>query len=309
MLGSSRRKPVTCVLRVLLVLAALGLASRTTATPVDPAAGESPAAGLSLDASPGIEADWVSVSAIGADAEPDRTILEPPRPDAEAAPDARPPDPSAADAPRNPEADAARLRDQLDLAGRQAKRGDLEGAAASLERAIGIDPDRQEARAQLGVTLVQLGRTDEAEGHLLRAIELGGESALVHAALAEVAKAQGRPGDAIEHGREALRLDPGLVPAANNLAWLLATWPDPEFREPEEAIRLARGALRAVPGEHPQLLDTLAAAYAAAGRYDEAVRTATRAEALALERGLPEIAREIREHLDRYRAGQPFVQS
>jgi hypothetical protein len=63
-----------------------------------------------------------------------------------------------------------------------------------------------------------------------------------------------------------------------------------------------------VSGEPPWILDTLATGYAAAGRYDDAIRTAEKAEALALKRDLPDLAREIRKHLDLYRAGEPYVE-
>jgi spermidine synthase len=98
---------------------------------------------------------------------------------------------------------------------------------------------------------------------------------------------------------------PDYVDAANNLAWTLATCHDPAVRDPEEAVRLIEAA--ALDSGDPQLLDTLAAAYAAAGRFDPAVAMASRAATLADTRGDAAMSREIRSHLSLYRLGRPFV--
>lgn len=193
-------------------------------------------------------------------------------------------------------------------ANEQAQSGDFAGAQASFERALQIDPDFGEAHAHLGLALNQLGRFAEAERHLRRAIELDAGSAMVYGGLAQAAAAQGRSREAVRHGRTALRLDPGLVAAANNLAWLLATSPDESIRDPEEAIRIARDSLERI-GFHPKLLDTLAAGYAAAGRYPAAIRAAKKAEELAVERGDYALAREVRKHLAHYAAHEPYIEA
>jgi spermidine synthase len=53
-------------------------------------------------------------------------------------------------------------------------------------------------------------------------------------------------------------------------------------------------------------LDTLAAAYAAAGRFAEAVAAAERAVPLAESGGQAELARRIQSRLELYRAGRPY---
>ncbi|MEL7448327.1 MAG: tetratricopeptide repeat protein [Pseudomonadota bacterium] len=69
---------------------------------------------------------------------------------------------------------------------------------------------------------------------------------------------------------------PGNFDSHNKLAWLLATHPDAELRDGPRAVEL----MLAMPEKHmraPALLDTLAAAYAEAGRFEEAVDTQLRA--------------------------------
>ena len=67
-------------------------------------------------------------------------------------------------------------------------------------------------------------------------------------------------------------------PPLQQLAWLQATHPDEKIRNAAEAVRNAERAVRAVAlAETADTLDALAAAYAEAGRFDEAARTIDRA--------------------------------
>lgn len=100
-------------------------------------------------------------------------------------------------------------------------------------------------------------------------------------ALGVAAERQGDHAKAVAHYRAALRDNPRYPEAANNLAWLVATTEQPGLRDPRAAIELAGIALEQDPGS-PAILDTLAAAYAAAERYPDAVRTQRQAlEALS----------------------------
>jgi spermidine synthase len=58
----------------------------------------------------------------------------------------------------------------------------------------------------------------------------------------------------------------------------------------------------------PAHLDTLAAAYAAAGRFPDAIDTAARAEKRAREEQRSAMADEIRARLARYREGEPWIE-
>ena len=91
-----------------------------------------------------------------------------------------------------------------------------------------------------------------------------------------------------------------------NLAWLLATDANEKVRNPAEAVTLAEGANRMTVRAHPKVLDTLAAAYAAAGRYDEAAETAERALSAALGRGETRLAGEIDGRISLYQSRRPY---
>ncbi len=191
--------------------------------------------------------------------------------------------------------DPQRVAPRLGLADVRVQRGDLAGALAIYEREARNHPNDVLVAGRYGFALLQAGRVAEAQRPLELAITAHPGSALLHAALAIVHGQLGRTQDAIRSNRLALRFDPGLIDAANNLAWVLATREQSSSEERQEAVALAEQATRARGGDDPNLLDTLAAAYAAAGRFDDAVAASLRAASAAEAGGHPELARESRE--------------
>ena len=92
----------------------------------------------------------------------------------------------------------------------------------------------------------------------------------------------------------------------NNLAWSLATSPEASLRNGAKAVETARRAMELSDGRQPAILDTLAAAYAEAGRFPEAVETVRKAIALASEQKQPDVEESLREKIAIYEAGKPF---
>jgi Flp pilus assembly protein TadD len=91
-----------------------------------------------------------------------------------------------------------------------------------------------------------------------------------------------------------------------NLAWVLATCPDASLRDGNRAVKLAEQARTLAGTESPQLLDTLAAAYAEAGRFPEAVETARRALDLNAVQNDKPLADAIQVRLTFYEANTPY---
>ena len=106
--------------------------------------------------------------------------------------------------------------------------------------------------------------------------------------------------------REAVRERPDDAARLNNLAWTLSTHPDASLRNGAEAVELGRRAVRISDGREPSILGTLAAAYAEAGRYADAVRTAEAAWKLALQQDRRPLATSIEAKRALYKAGRPF---
>jgi protein O-mannosyl-transferase len=221
-----------------------------------------------------------------------------------------------------------------------AKQGRTAEAIEHYQKAIELDPDRAEIYNNLGNLLATQGRTAEAIAQFQKALEVAPDNAKVHYNLANVLTAQGRVDEAIEHYQRALEqmpdsthahyqlgvllqsrgefaasvaqfqkvleLEPKHVAAQNNLAWLLATCPDNPVRNGEKAVELAQQAVQLSRGVSPEILDTLAAAYAEAGRFPEAIETAGRALSLSAIQNKKPLADAIQTQLKFYEANSPF---
>jgi tetratricopeptide (TPR) repeat protein len=105
--------------------------------------------------------------------------------------------------------------------------------------------------------------------------------------------------------REALRCDPVNANAHNDLAWLLATCPDANIRDGAKAVEFARKACELSGWGKPGTINTLAAACAEAGQFDEAVRWAQQVLARPDRLTAAQIA-EFTGHLRLYERRQPF---
>lgn len=181
-------------------------------------------------------------------------------------------------------------------------------AIEQFEMALTIRPDYAEAESNLGIALERQGRMDEAIGHFQEALRLSAQTPQLAANLAkghhDLAKAlaiQGGVAKAIQHYRRALEIDGEDVETLNDLAWLLSTHAEPTYRDGREAVRLSEKAL-GITGPDPNILDTLAAAYAESGRFAEAQEIARKAAALARAQHQAAFADKIIARLQLYQA-------
>jgi hypothetical protein len=127
------------------------------------------------------------------------------------------------------------------------------------------------------------------------------------AGLAQALFEEGQREAARTEYRELMRQDPGWLGRTGKAAWALATHPDPRARSGEQALRFANQACQAARGQPLELLDTLAAAQAEAGLFDQAAATARAALARAAAAHKPAAALgELRRRLESYEARQPF---
>ncbi len=192
------------------------------------------------------------------------------------------------------------------LAMAAAELGDFTNAATHLRLALALKPKWPEAHAALALALTSLGQQQEAAAQYEQAIREKPDDAKLHYLYAVTLAAQGDARLAVDHYRQALALKPDMVEALNNLAWLLAAHPNDALRDGPAAVRLADRACELSEQREPVLLGTLAAAYAEAGRFMEAVKTAEKARDLAAAAGLKDVAAKNAELLELYRSGKPY---
>ena len=190
--------------------------------------------------------------------------------------------------------------------------GDALGAQGKLDEAIQhyrvvlqLNPQDIPGHLQLGKALAQQGSLPEAEVHFREALRLHPADAAACAYLAKALLQQGQTQAALRYYQEALRLQPDQPEALNDLAWLRATHPDPKLRNGSQAVTLARRACELATHD-AEALDTLAAAYAEAGRFAEAAQTARQAMELATQQHKPALAESIQARIRLYEVGTPF---
>ena len=184
-----------------------------------------------------------------------------------------------------------------------AQQGKIKDAIAQLAEAVRIKPDFGEAHNNLGIALAMDGRTAEAIDQWQQALQLNPDSADTHNNLAYALSGVGRMREAIAHYETALRLKPDYVQALDGLAKLLATLSPADGGDPNRAIELASRACAITGNRVAGYIETLAMSYAAAHRFDEAIKKAADAIGVARATGHPDLAREIESRLDRYRHG------
>ena len=103
-----------------------------------------------------------------------------------------------------------------------------------------------------------------------------------------------------------LRLRPNDAALLNDTAWIWRPIPNASVRNGTEAVELAERAVKLSGGHEPAILGTLAAAYAEAGRFPEAVQTAHKALDLARQQNKQALAESIQAKIRLYEAGKPF---
>lgn len=158
-----------------------------------------------------------------------------------------------------------------------------------------VNPTAQE-HYYLALVSLHRANTEDALAHLRQAIAANPAYAEAHQKLAETTT---QPAEALDHWRETIRLRPNNATALRRAAWILAT--NATLRNGAEALALAVRALLLTNPAGAAVLDTLAAAYAENGRFDDAIATARRAIAAD-----PAQAPSIQRRIERYQIGKPW---
>jgi tetratricopeptide (TPR) repeat protein len=198
--------------------------------------------------------------------------------------------------------------------------------------AVRLQPMYFKARHQIGLIYLKHGKLNEAIACLEELLQQNNNSAEAHygLALAPVIQKkyddavnsddkwniysnlgtayllQGKTELAIQSWKKAVKIKPDDVRNLNNLAWLLATRVNVSTEDINKAIEFAQHACELTQYKEPQFLDTLAAAYAAAGKFPDAIAAAEKAFNTARAEGKEDLARTIQNHLEFYQTSQPY---
>jgi len=150
-------------------------------------------------------------------------------------------------------------------------KGDFKSAAEEFRQVLNSHPDNPSAHAYLGQALNQLGDWAKVASHLEKAVSL----------------------------------NPDDQPSKLSLSWLWATCPDDNVRNGVRAVKYAEELNELTKQKNPNVLATLATAYAEMENFSAAVTTETR----ALELVRPEqknLKKAMEERLKLFQAGKPY---
>jgi len=194
----------------------------------------------------------------------------------------------------------------VNLADALGRKGQPDEAMVHYEEAIKFQPSYADAYYNRGNILFAEGRIDEAMTDWEKTLQLRPNDADAHTCLGNALLRRGSVKEAIAQYETAIALAPEDPHSRINIAWVLATAPDPSIRDGIKAVEFAQRAMELSRGRDPNFLRTLAAAYAESGRFSEAITTAKQAIVVATMQGKSRFAKVLDEDLGLYREHVPL---
>jgi tetratricopeptide (TPR) repeat protein len=173
---------------------------------------------------------------------------------------------------------------QLDEAYKLAESGKSSEALAQIDSVISANPRNWRAHFLKAAVLTLIKRQNEAVQQIDISIDLAKKARVSSELLAEMYESKsrtcvdiGRYDDAKRSLEAAYHLQPKDPTTLNDLAWLLATAPNARLRNGRRAVGFAQKSCALTNWNNAYSIDTLAAAYAAAGDFSQAVKFQQRA--------------------------------
>lgn len=184
--------------------------------------------------------------------------------------------------------------------------GSLDDAIVYYRLALQFGTRDASAHYNLANALLSTGDIEEAISHFREALTITPDDPDVHTNLARALVATDDLAGGVTHYRRALDLNPRIPPALVGLSWLRAAAPDAALRSSSEALSLAQQAVALIGADHPEVLDALAVAYAAVGRFDDALSTARRAAEAARGTAFAQLVPAIEGRIRLYLTFRPY---
>jgi tetratricopeptide (TPR) repeat protein len=174
---------------------------------------------------------------------------------------------------------------------------------------VRIEPDFPLGQFNLGMILLEQGKPDDTFPHLKIAAQLMPNDPDVQFDFGLFLSQHGKSGEALNYFDAALKRRPDFPAALNQLAWILSTNPNSKLRDGKKAVELAERASELTQNKQPEVLTTLAAAYAETGQFEKAIIVVQQARSFALAEGQKEIAAKDDLLLKNFQASQRFHDS
>ena len=181
-------------------------------------------------------------------------------------------------------------------------KGDYDKAIANYNEAIRLDPQDAVAFYNRGHAWQNKGDFDQAIRDYSKALQLDPKLAAAFYNRGQASENKDKFDDAIADDNEAIRIDPKYSRAYNARAWIWATCPDVRFRDGQRAVASATRACELDPAKASITIGTLAAAYAEAGDFENAVKWQLRAIQVAPTSDQA----NFQTRLDLFRSGKPY---
>jgi tetratricopeptide (TPR) repeat protein len=182
------------------------------------------------------------------------------------------------------------------------EKGKFDEAIGDLNEAIRLDPQDARALVYRGIAWAGKNDFDQAIADFSEAIRLDPKLASAYGNRSLTWQDIGEYERAISDAEEMIRLDPNGVFAHSNCAWLLATCPDGKCRDGKRAVKLATTACELSGWMDADDIDTLAAAYAEVGDFENAIKWQEK----ALERSPPTDRDEFQGRLALFKSHTPY---
>jgi tetratricopeptide (TPR) repeat protein len=179
--------------------------------------------------------------------------------------------------------------------------GKLDEAIKHYRQALKLSPKPSDVYFNLAHVFISQEKFDEAISCLRQGLLASPNWPVMHYKLAYMLEKTGQVEEALKHYRESLRLKPNYVEPLNKISKILAIYPDPRLRNTTEAMIFAQRAAELTKYKDASVLETLSVAYAATGRFDQAIAIAETAVELALENQNDKLAERIRKQLQFYK--------
>jgi tetratricopeptide (TPR) repeat protein len=196
---------------------------------------------------------------------------------------------------------------RINLGGALERLGQPRQALEQYREAVRAQPKEAQEFVDLARKFLRLGLKNEGATCFRQAVTLQPRNLKYRLGLAQALQQQGDTAAADIEYQESLRLDSQWPEKLNQAAWTLATQADPGDRNSALAVALAQQVCQATHNRQARFVDTLAAAYASAGQYAQAMAAARQALNLAETAQQPEFAQQIQKRLRLYERNQPYV--